>query len=119
MRASELEEVLARLLNGTSIPAPEREYPFAAQMGRRFRFDFAWPQTKVFVEVEGGEWVVGRHNRPRGFNRDAEKYNLATLLGWVGLRFTGEMLRKKPLDCVKAIETLINQREEAGWNNGL
>ena len=44
------------------------------------------------MEVEGGTWSWGRHVRPDGFERDAEKYNAAALAGWRVLRFTGKMV---------------------------
>jgi len=68
------------------IPAPERELVFAPP--RKWRFDFAWPFNKIAVEIEGGAWIGGRHNRASGFIKDAEKYNNAALLGWRVLRYT-------------------------------
>ncbi len=68
------------------IPEPEREYQFARP--RRWRFDYAWPEYRVALEVEGGVWKGGRHNYPVGFLRDMEKYNMAALLGWRVFRFT-------------------------------
>ena len=73
-----------------SIPEPEREYQFAPP--RRWRFDFAFPGLMLAIEVEGGTWVSGRHNRGLGFERDCIKYNKATLLGWRVLRFTRGMI---------------------------
>lgn len=59
---------------------------------RKWRFDYAFPQAKVALEVEGGVWTQGRHTRPQGFLNDLEKYNTATLLGWRVLRTTPEQL---------------------------
>jgi very-short-patch-repair endonuclease len=59
---------------------------------RKWRFDFAWPAKALAVELEGGSWVRGRHNRPQGFENDCEKYNAAALLGWRVLRFTTGMV---------------------------
>lgn len=70
---------------------PEREYRFHPK--RRWRFDFAWPDEKLAVEVEGGQWVIGRHQQPEGFEKDMEKYNAAVLAGWRVLRFTGKMVQ--------------------------
>lgn len=47
----------------------------------------------VAVEIEGGKWIRGRHQRPTGFQSDIEKYNEATRLGWRVLRFTGDDLK--------------------------
>jgi very-short-patch-repair endonuclease len=69
----------------------EREYKFHPD--RRWRFDFAWRDIDVAIEVEGGTWQHGRHNRPQGYENDAEKYNEATRLGWRVYRFTGDMVR--------------------------
>tara|TARA_R100000149_G_C5827264_1_gene104211 strand:+ start:341 stop:715 length:375 start_codon:yes stop_codon:yes gene_type:complete len=55
---------------------------------RRWRFDLAFPSIKLAIEIEGGVWVSGRHNRASGFIKDMEKYNEASILGWNMLRFT-------------------------------
>ena len=60
---------------------------------RRWRFDFAWPEFKVALEAEGGTYGKGRHVRPTGFEKDCEKYNEATLMGWRVYRFTSKMIK--------------------------
>ena len=62
---------------------------------RRFRFDFAFVQDKIAIEVEGGVWIGGRHTRGSGYVKDMEKYNLATIEGWRVLRFTPQQLKQK------------------------
>ena len=69
---------------------PEYEYRFHPP--RRWRFDFAFPDKKVAIECEGGIFTNGRHTRGKGFAQDCEKYNQASLDGWVLLRFTGRMI---------------------------
>lgn len=59
---------------------------------RRWRFDYAFPARRVAIEVEGGVWSYGRHNRPKGFINDMEKYNAATALGWRVFRCTPQQL---------------------------
>lgn len=61
---------------------------------RMWRFDYAIPDYKVALEVEGGVWTGGRHTRPQGFLGDIEKYNTATLMGWKVLRVTPDNLYK-------------------------
>jgi very-short-patch-repair endonuclease len=88
--ASNAEESLATLLRWEKLPSPVREFAFYP--GRRWRFDFAWPERLLAVEVEGGSWIAGRHTRGAGFEKDLEKYNAASLIGWRVLRVTPEMI---------------------------
>lgn len=74
--------------------------------GRKFRFDAANPALKIAVEIEGGAWIYGRHNRPIGMQQDIEKYNLAVLEGWRVLRYTPEILKKTPWKLIKDIRIL-------------
>ncbi len=83
--ASILEEGLLQQLQAAQLPEPVREYRFCS---RRWRFDFAWRVQGVAVEVEGGVWARGRHNRGAGFEADLEKYNTAAIMGWLVLRYT-------------------------------
>jgi hypothetical protein len=69
-----------RLLRSVGLPAPIREHRFHAI--RRWRFDYAWPEQRVALEVEGGVWTGGRHTRGAGFLGDMEKYNAAVVEGW-------------------------------------
>lgn len=84
------EDQCAYLLKAIKISGGEREFRFAPP--RRWRFDFAWPKQMIALEIEGGTWVSGRHNRGAGYAKDLEKYNTATLLGWRLLRVTPEMV---------------------------
>ncbi len=61
-------------------PALEREFRFHPT--RKWRSDFAHIPSRTLIEIEGGIWINGRHNRGAGFITDIEKYNEATLAGW-------------------------------------
>lgn len=87
---SPLERELAMQIRAFNLPEPICEYAFAP--GRRFRFDFYWSAQMVAAEVEGGIYSGGRHVRGSGFERDAEKYNLAAELGIKVLRYTRRMI---------------------------
>lgn len=107
-RRSRYEVILDLLLTRKPLTtAPlEREWMFARERGRKWRFDFAWPDLKVGVEFDGGgrkammqmnprtrrlqPVAVGRH----GSAADYEKLNAAAELGWRVLRFNPEMLRR-------------------------
>ncbi len=69
---------------------------------RMWRFDYAIPEHKIAIEVEGGVWTGGRHTRPQGFLGDIAKYNTATLMGWRVFRVTPEDLyRTATLNLIK------------------
>lgn len=88
---SELERLLNfHILAEPDIPKPTYEYRFAPP--RRWRFDLCWPEKMIAVEAEGGTWTGGRHVRGAGFEKDAEKYNEAAIMGWKVLRFTKAMI---------------------------
>ena len=91
---SPLELRLLVLIRASGFPEPVTEHPFAKHLGRRWRFDFAWPALMLAVEVDGGAWVPGggRHTRGAGFAADHDKMNRAMLLGWRVLRFTSRHL---------------------------
>ena len=67
-------------------PALEREFRF--HRTRKWRADFAHLASRTLIEIEGGIYIQGRHNRPQGFAADAEKYLEAALDGWRVLRLT-------------------------------
>lgn len=70
---------------------------------RRWRFDYAIPEYRIALEVEGGVWTGGRHTRPQGFLGDIEKYNTATLMGWRVFRTTpDDLLRTATLNLLKS-----------------
>lgn len=96
---TQLEQALLDQILNAGLPKPEQEWPTG--FGKT-RFDFAWPEFRLAVEVEGGTWTRGRHSRGAGFARDCEKYNAATTLGWRVIRVTADMVRSgKGLRCVK------------------
>lgn len=77
-------------LKALDIPPPQTEYLFLPP--RKFRADYAWPNQKFSVEVDGGIWIYGRHNRATGFLKDLERRNLATLAGWCTIHVTPQMI---------------------------
>ncbi len=68
---------------------------------RRWRFDYAWPDYQVALEVEGGVWVGGRHTSGAGFVKDMEKYNEAACMGWRIIR-----CQPRQLCTMQTVETL-------------
>ena len=62
------------------IPCPADEYKF--HPNRKWRFDFAWPDEKVALEVQGGLFTGGRHSRGAALLKEHEKLNAAASAGW-------------------------------------
>lgn len=106
---SKLEEEFASQLELVGIVGWEREYKFAAAIGRRWMFDFAWPGRMIAVEIEGGVHSGGRHTRGDGFTKDCEKYNAATRLGWDVYRFPGGQV--KTGEALQFTEIVLNGGE--------
>lgn len=89
-------------------PEPVREYRF--HPSRRWRFDCAWVEQRVAVELEGGSWSGGRHVRGAGYRGDCEKQNAALELGWRCYRVTSEMLADDPAGIVGMIRHALDWR---------
>jgi len=71
---------------------------------RKWRTDYAFPDLKIAIEIEGGAWSNGRHTRGSGFIKDMEKYNNYTLLGWRLLRFQPKDKNKtSTIDIIKEL----------------
>lgn len=108
-KQSDLE---ASFLNYWNILCPVRyraeivpEYQFHPT--RKWRFDYALPNFKIGIELDGGAFSGGRHVRGAGFEKDLEKMNYAATLGWRVFRYTGSMLRKDPSGCIDLILRLV------------
>lgn len=124
---SHLEEALLIQIKACKLAMPEHEYRFAAMATggtgkgvrqrlkaeglKDWRFDFAWPELMLAVEVEGGAWVGGRHTRGKGFLEDLRKYQAAQMMGWTVYRTAGELIKSG--EAVRTIEQLIQYSREA------
>jgi very-short-patch-repair endonuclease len=91
VKKSDLERHLETHIKQVGLPEPRTEFKFAYPF-RRWRADFAWPDRRILVEIEGGTWIRGAHVRGSHFESDCEKYNWAMLNDWIVLRFTTDMV---------------------------
>lgn len=74
--------IVIAFFRSVGIPRPTLEHTFHPT--RKWRFDFAWPNgiNPVALEVDGGIWIAGGHNRGAQMKKDWEKRNAAAALGW-------------------------------------
>lgn len=74
------------------IAEPVAEFKFLED--RKFRFDLAWVDQKLALEIDGGVFMKGGggHNRGAAVRRDHEKGNLAAACGWRVLRVFPEVV---------------------------
>ena len=88
--AANREKHTARILEAAAragLVNPDKEHRFHPE--RKWRFDFAWPQIRLAIEVNGGG-SRGRHNTITGATEDAQKVNAAQLMGWRVLIYTAK-----------------------------
>ena len=80
---SRLEQLVYLPLVDAGVELPVPQFPVAVG-GRRFRLDFAWPDAKLYVEVDG--WDT--HRTFTDFHGDRRRDALLVAAGWTPLHFT-------------------------------
>lgn len=109
--------LLSDAVNSGLIPDYEPEFTGAVP-GRKYRLDFAWPEFRLYLEVNGGnfggrvycqkcktivkkrnkagKWYEVRigqgHGRGKALEKDYERLSLLTGQGWRQIAVTGEMI---------------------------
>jgi hypothetical protein len=95
-------ERILRHCRRAGLPKPALEYQFVAF--RDWRFDLAWPDLLIAVEVNGGSFIQGRHTRGAGHEADNEKLAHAAIRGWRVIQCTpGQVERGQALHWIERI----------------
>ena len=90
-------------------PMPVMQYKFHAD--REWKFDFAWPNAHVAVEIMGGVWVKGAHVRGGRYEKDCEKLNVAQAEGnWQVYYLTPGMLEAETDRWINLIAEVVKWR---------
>jgi len=95
MKRSYLEERFERVIRFHNMPEPIREFVFKStspDIKGRWRFDFAWKELKIAVEIDGGTYNNGGHVQGKRYEVDCKKNNAAQMDGWVVLRADRNMV---------------------------
>lgn len=99
-----IEVLVEHVCKTLGIPAPvdKRTGETRVVSTRAWRIDFAWPEVKVALEVDGGIWRKGggAHSRPRNIMRDMEKSNAMEALGW-------RLIRARPEEIVVGSTAMV------------
>lgn len=112
------EETLAVQLEQAGIPF-ERQAQF--DPSRKWKADFllapaVWLYGKTYmagllVEVDGGTWVLGRHNHPTSIGAEYEKGAAAAILGFRVIHCTSEQAEDGT--CLGWIRAALGLEEKA------
>lgn len=120
--AGRLQRLLVELDDGEPLPQSELERRAQPLLGSGFRrqfrppwfdgirgvADFAHPESGVIVEVDGRRWHTIDQSRVEDRRRD----RLASVNGWVVLRYTWRDVTEQPSAVQAEIETLVTARRK-------
>ncbi len=89
---SPLESDMLNLLKDRDMPMPKLQYE--VWQWERFiaRLDFAYPEQRVAIEVDGFRYHDGR----QAFDADRARSNEIQAMGWLVLRITSKHLEEDP-----------------------
>ncbi len=102
---SALEEHAARLWRDWNLPEPVFQYAIELD-GVWRRLDFAYPELKIAIEVDG--YVV--HSQREVFETDRARANELEIRGWLVLRFTWRQVTQRPERVAATIRNAIRLR---------
>jgi very-short-patch-repair endonuclease len=107
---SELEKRMGRLLRRAGLPAAAFHYAVCTPAGVFLaEVDFAYPETKLAIEVDG----FGVHGTPRAMAKDFVRQNGLVPYGWRVLRFTWRQVTRQPEMVAAAIRAALDSLQAA------
>lgn len=86
-----LEPRMARLMRAHGLPPAVFQHPVLLRTGRA-RIDFAYPDKMLAIEVDGYE----KRASPKAMESDLDRQNALVAEGWTVLRFTWNMVVRRP-----------------------
>jgi very-short-patch-repair endonuclease len=105
---SVLETRLLRLIRRAGLPRPVAQHR-VRDRGRLIAIvDFAYPEKRLAIEVDGYRWHSGRAR----WQRDLARRNALTRLGWRVIHFTAHDLDSNPEGTIAAIAEALS-----GWQD--
>jgi very-short-patch-repair endonuclease len=102
---SELEDAMVRLVRRYALPRPVRQYRVTVR-GRDVRFDFAYPDVRLAIELNG--W--GPRYDVDAWQRDHDRRNAAEIGLWRVLEFTWRDVTQRPWFVVSSVAEALGIR---------
>lgn len=97
---------LYRVLVSAGLRPPVSQFDIFERGKRIACADFAWPELKVAVEMDG----VRHHSTPRALAHDQRRDHRLGALGWIVLRITPEVLRSDPGPFLESLRLVLLSR---------
>jgi hypothetical protein len=103
---SGLEAKVLRILKHAALPPPCNQLVVEDAGGKKARLDFAYPDARVALEVDGFRWHSGR----RAWRRDRGRLNRLVMAGWRVVHVTQEDVEQGGLHFVAALRSFLGQQ---------
>jgi very-short-patch-repair endonuclease len=91
---------------GVVLPVPQ--YPIPWDESRRF--DDAYPDARVAIEWDSRLW----HTKQQAMAADRRRDRMASVHGWVVLRFTWEDVTERPGEVADTVSAVLEARRAVG-----
>ncbi len=105
---SRLETRFVQLVRDARLAEPQRQY--TVRIGNRnARADFAYPEQRLAIEIDGFEHHGGR----QAWEADLARQNRLVERGWHVLRFTSTDLERRPAEVVRQLDAFMTRAERA------
>ena len=102
---SELEQIVSFVLKNEDIEFEQDNEKTQVIPGSKKRFDFLI-QPNILIEIQGGQWIKGRHNSGASRTDEYKKNNSAVKAGYIILYYGTEMVEKNPWQIVLDVRAL-------------
>lgn len=104
-RGSTLETTFEQLVRDFRLPSPVGQLEICDGLGQFVaRVDFAYPDLRVAIEIDGSRTHAGTAD----WNRDLIRQNRIVALGWRVLRFTSVDLSRRPDEVARTIASALD-----------
>lgn len=98
---SGLEALFLEICEQHELPPPVLQLPAIAN-GRNYRLDFAYPASKIFIEIDGAG-----HADPVQISNDGGRQNDLVAHGWQPIRLDYRTLKTEPERCAQIVRQVL------------